>query len=232
MPDVCSDRRPSLLYFTTVILLHRPFQRSSSHRDACRNAAIQIEKLLRLLEATFGFGRITYLMAYCIYIAASIFVSDIKNDNAEGCWRMDTLLRALTHGSATSPILQRSIDIIVNSLGPYLEAVPGGWSSRGRANTNQNRATTVGSMSSLGPVASSADRGNGLTSQLNESATGDIPWAMTPGTSLPAFLFPNVGLDLNGESLRNAGGADAFSLLDAFPEQRIEGDQGEWFMLS
>ncbi|KFY89941.1 hypothetical protein V500_05394 [Pseudogymnoascus sp. VKM F-4518 (FW-2643)] len=106
----------NLLYYTTIILLHRPFYSSAVHHTACRNAANSIEKLLLLLETTFGFTKITYLMAYCIYTGASAMVQDVKSGELEAKVKMSTFLRALKGGLKTCPILQRSIDIISNSL--------------------------------------------------------------------------------------------------------------------
>ncbi|CZR69962.1 related to pathway-specific regulatory protein [Phialocephala subalpina] len=106
----------NLLFYTTMILLHRPFYSSAVHHTACRNAADNVEKLLLLLEKTFGFHRITYLMAYCIYTAASVITQDLKAGDLEATAKMKTFDRALKGGCATCPVVQRSIDIINNSL--------------------------------------------------------------------------------------------------------------------
>ncbi|KFY36674.1 hypothetical protein V495_07690 [Pseudogymnoascus sp. VKM F-4514 (FW-929)] len=106
----------NLLYYATIILLHRPFYSSTVHHTACRNAANSIERLLLLLETTFGFNKITYLMAYCIYTGASAMVQDVKSGELEAKVKMSTFLRALNGGLKTCPIVQRSIDIINNSL--------------------------------------------------------------------------------------------------------------------
>src|SRR3954447_12004114 len=102
----------SLLYYTTVILLHRP----TGDQIACRNAANSIEKLLLLLEGTFGFTRITYLIAYCIYTGASAMLQGVKSGDSEASTRMETFLRALNTGVQSCPILQRSLDIINASM--------------------------------------------------------------------------------------------------------------------
>ncbi|KAH8812417.1 fungal-specific transcription factor domain-containing protein [Xylogone sp. PMI_703] len=107
----------NLLYYTTIILLHRPFYSSQIHRAACRNAANSLEKLLLLLETTFGFTtRITYLMAYCIYTGASVMVQDVNAGDLEAKGKMNTFLRALKCGLKTCPVVQRSIEIIKNGL--------------------------------------------------------------------------------------------------------------------
>jgi hypothetical protein len=105
-----------MLYYTIVILLHRPFYSSPAHHIACRRAANSLEKFLLLLEKTFGFSRITYLMAYCIYTGASVMTHDVKTGDLEAGRKMQTFLRALRHGMVTCPLLQRSLHIITNSL--------------------------------------------------------------------------------------------------------------------
>lgn len=55
-------------------------------------------------------------MAYCIYTAASAMAQDVKSGELEAKVKMSTFLRALKGGLKTCPILQRSIDIINNSL--------------------------------------------------------------------------------------------------------------------
>lgn len=104
----------SLLYFTTIILLHRPFYSSPAHHAACRKASGDIEKLLLLLERTFGFSRITYLIAYCIYTGASVTIQEMKEFTATA--KLDNFLRALKHGISACPIVQRSLDIITKRL--------------------------------------------------------------------------------------------------------------------
>ncbi len=83
---------------------------------ACRQAADCLEKLLLLLEKTFGFTRVTYLMAYCIYTGASVMTHDVKAGDVTAGRKMQTFLRALQQGISTCPLLQRSLDIITNSL--------------------------------------------------------------------------------------------------------------------
>lgn len=113
-------------------MLHRPFYSSDIHHIACRNASNNIEKLLVLLEGTFGFTRVTYLIAYCVYTAASATIPDVKAGDLEAKSRMATFHRALKGAITSCPIVQRSIDIINNSLqsdssdlGPTNEIVDG-----------------------------------------------------------------------------------------------------------
>ncbi|KAL4779966.1 fungal-specific transcription factor domain-containing protein [Aspergillus varians] len=106
----------NLLYHTTLILLHRPFWSAPEHHTACRKSADNLEKLLLLLEKTFGFNRITYMIAYCIYTAVSVMIKDVKAGDLEANRKMQTFLRALTQATKFCPLIQRSLDIINNSL--------------------------------------------------------------------------------------------------------------------
>lgn len=108
----------SMLYYATIILLHRPFYSTSAHHLQCRNASHCLEKLTLTLEKTFGVTRITYIIAYCIYTGASVIVPDVKAGDLEASTKMQTFLRALRGGVSTCPLLQRSIDITTNSLNP------------------------------------------------------------------------------------------------------------------
>jgi hypothetical protein len=108
--------KSSLLYYTTIILLHRPFYSATAHHQACRRAADSLERLLLLLEGTFGFARVTYLVGYCIYTGASVMTHDVKAGDVDASRKMQTFLRALHQGTKTCPILQRSLDIINNCL--------------------------------------------------------------------------------------------------------------------
>lgn len=106
----------SLLYYTTVILLHRPFHSIPAHHAACRTASDNIEKLVLVFEKTYGFSRITYLMAYCVYTGASVMVQDVKKGDLEANIKMMTFLQLLRQGTTTCPVVQRSLDIITNGL--------------------------------------------------------------------------------------------------------------------
>lgn len=100
-----------------------------AHHAACRGAAECMEKLLLLLEKTFGFTRITYLIAYCIYTGASALVHDVRAGDVDASFKMETYFRALKQGQRTCPLLQRSQEIISNGLrpeAPQYTSAPGG----------------------------------------------------------------------------------------------------------
>jgi len=106
----------SLLYFTSVILAHRPFWSAPSYYKACIAASQSIEKLVLLLESTFGLENITYLMGYCIYTGASAILEDAKGGNEAAHATLQTFLRALNAGMQRCPLLKRSLNIIVKGM--------------------------------------------------------------------------------------------------------------------
>lgn len=106
----------NLLYHASCILLHRPFSAATRHRSACRAAADAIEALLHHFEATFGFTRVTYLMAYCVYLGASVMTQDVKQGCVIASVKIETFLRALQGSCKTCPSIRRSLDIIQASL--------------------------------------------------------------------------------------------------------------------
>lgn len=119
LPFVCGPPHiltQNLLYHTTTILLHRPFCASAGHQAACRAAADNIEALLSHFEGTFGFARITYLMAYCVYLGASVMVQDARTGDECAASKLQTFTRALKGSCQTCPGVQRSLEIIQNSL--------------------------------------------------------------------------------------------------------------------
>nr|POE56689.1 nitrogen assimilation transcription factor nit-4 [Quercus suber] len=108
----------NLLYHTTSILLHRPFWSNTSCRTACREAAEEVEHLFLLLEHSFGFEHVTYLMAYCAYTAATVAVMD------ESQTRINTYLRALFAVRSSCPGIQSSIDLIIKGFGRDSKKMP------------------------------------------------------------------------------------------------------------
>lgn len=190
----------SMLYYTTIILLHRPFYSSSAHHIACRRAADSLEKLLLLLEKTFGFSRITYLMAYCIYTGASVMTHDVKTGDAEARGKMQTFLRALQHGMVACPLLQRSFDIISNSLRPdNMRPSPD--------------ATTI-----------PKDDGRNHITTSNFMAANYLP--AFPYVDPPVYASFGTDDTVNRTSMD----LDAFPFLDCFPENHIDTTTSEWYI--
>lgn len=105
-----------MLYHTTIILLLRPFRTNAICRNACREAAESIESLLLLLERSFGLSKVTYVMAYCAYTAATVVVQDCRDGLPGANEKVDTYMRALNGLRASCPGISRSIDIITRWL--------------------------------------------------------------------------------------------------------------------
>ncbi|KAJ8613448.1 hypothetical protein MRB53_036933 [Persea americana] len=119
----------NVLYQATVILLHRPFYTSEKHHAACRQAADNIEHLLLVFESAFGFSKITYILGYCIYTAASVLVQDVKAGDKAASMGMATFLRALKQALKRCPVLQRSLDSINTGLAGTMAIAASGPSS-------------------------------------------------------------------------------------------------------
>ncbi|UNI19481.1 hypothetical protein JDV02_005663 [Purpureocillium takamizusanense] len=119
LPSICPPPHlisQNLLFFASVILAHRPFWAVPSHYQTCITASRNIEKLVLLLESTFGLGNITYLMGYCIYTGASAILEDAKKCNNSSQATLQTFLRALNTGMRRCPLLERSLKIIVKGM--------------------------------------------------------------------------------------------------------------------
>ncbi|KAG9511768.1 hypothetical protein KCV07_g9937, partial [Aureobasidium melanogenum] len=103
-----------------------------------QNAARSIEKLILLLELTFGLDNITYLMGYCIYTGASAILEDAKKADGAANATMQNYLRSLNAGMSRCPLLERSLHIIIKGL---KQTTP----SRYPDNTGQPDTTVVNS---------------------------------------------------------------------------------------
>ncbi|KAM5350776.1 hypothetical protein ACJ41O_007281 [Fusarium nematophilum] len=119
LPTICPPPHlisQNLLYFTSVILAHRPFWSVPAYYQVCISASQSIEKLVLLLESTFGLENITYLMGYCIYTGASAILEDAKGGSESAHATLRTFLRALNTGMRRCPLLERSLNIIVKGM--------------------------------------------------------------------------------------------------------------------
>jgi hypothetical protein len=112
----------SMLYFASIILTHRPFWTVPHSYSICLQASASIEKLVLLLESTFGLDNITYLMGYCIYTGASVSLEDAKKTNDAEHATLRTFLRALNSGMRRCKLLERSLNIIIKELSHSLGA--------------------------------------------------------------------------------------------------------------
>lgn len=107
----------NLLYHATIILLHRPFNKSTYCRSICRDAAESVEHILLLYESTFGFSFVTYMQSYCAYIAATVAVMDLHDGLDGSRAKVGTFVRALCAAGPSCPGIRKSVDIIIGSCG-------------------------------------------------------------------------------------------------------------------
>lgn len=196
-----------------------------------------MQLLLELLERTFGFSRITYLMAYCMYTGASVMVQDVKREDSTAAAPLQTFIRALTCGMASCPIVYRSLDIINKSL-QSLDSVSSGnhpptsgpvesASSQTTCDTTEIRYSGIGG--SEGTIR--PDR-NATPTQNLDFGLGQSQWTTAPNPGyLPAFPYrdyPELFNDLVGPPSDTVPGE--LNFLDCFPEHRIEDTGTEWWL--
>ncbi|KPI44682.1 Nitrogen assimilation transcription factor nit-4 [Cyphellophora attinorum] len=106
----------STLYYTSRILLHRPFRHDPQCQTICREAAQEVEDLILLLEKSFGLSHCTYLMSYSAYTAATVALQDL-HDGLDGAQaKINTCLRALYAVRSSCPGIQTSINIVIRNL--------------------------------------------------------------------------------------------------------------------
>jgi hypothetical protein len=188
----------SLLYHTTVILANRPLWSIPAYYEACIAAAQDMEKLVLLLESTFGLGNITYLMGYCIYTGASAVLEDAKRSH-QGVAHpvLRTFLRALNEGMRRCPLLERSLNIIARSLS--------------RTSPDQHHRPPSGVDS---------------RSQHSATTTADTAGEHT-NLYIPAFpyLDPAMSLDFNMNTHSGNHDLNSIASLDCFPEMWLDGGE-------
>jgi hypothetical protein len=131
----------SMLYFTSVILTHRPFWTVPQNYSICVEASQHIARLVLLFESTFGLDNITYLMGYCIYTGASVSLEEAKKMNNAEHSTLRTFLRALNCGMRRCRLLERSLNIIIKKMShAFYDAGPMG----NRAPANNATTDTSG----------------------------------------------------------------------------------------
>lgn len=154
-----------------------------------------MEKLVLLLESTFGLDNITYLMGYCIYTGASAVLEDAKSSN-QGVAHpvLRTFLRALNTGMRRCPLLERSLNIIARSLN--------------RASQTQHQSSS-GTDSHIQHNSSTAiDAGGGHVNSY-----------------IPAFPYvdPEMSFDFYTNSHSGDHNMNSIASLDCFPEMWLDG---------
>ncbi|OAA66455.1 Transcription factor [Niveomyces insectorum RCEF 264] len=243
----------NLLYYAAVILLHRPFYADPAHHAACRQASDDMEPLLLLLGRTFGYTRITYLVAYCIYTGASVIVSDVRSGDAAAARSIQTFLHALTEGRASCPLVERSIDIINSGLqiddaavppapsapAPAPPPVAAGQLDRvgGHVAVETDTVAAPGTQQDTIVVATVPsdpnvhDPGNGHAHNHGHHDMADMHMHMQMHRNyLPAFPYRDLPTDGTSELAYADISDDLFSMLNSFPESQYDSTSGEWYM--
>lgn len=164
------------------------------HYQVCISAARAIEKLVLLLESTFGLENITYLMGYCIYTGASAVLEDARS-SGQGATHpvLRTFIRALQSGITRCPLLEKSLNIIIRGL---------------------SRAV-LDPQSAVLSEATNADH-NGV--EMSTSSTGGAH--INP--YIPAFPYLDPQLDFNMNTYFNDNNMNPMALLDCFPEMQMD----------
>lgn len=129
----------NLLYYTTLILLHRPLIQSrvgdlgqpaaQKSYSTCVSATAAIHDLLVLQGNTFGLNHVSYLNAYCAYIAATIAVLRFEREYRPGedyqtstqALGLNFLLEVLQRTANAMSSLERSVAIIRKRLKAVLD---------------------------------------------------------------------------------------------------------------
>ena len=129
----------NLLYHTVVVLLHRPIvlasqdvqaQNSARSYSTCLYATAAIHDLLVLQANTFGLGQISYLNAYCAYMAATVsvlrFERELRSDEDHSVTSqrigLDYLLDVISRSAGNMPGLERSDAIIKKRMTGVVDA--------------------------------------------------------------------------------------------------------------
>ncbi|KLU83191.1 hypothetical protein MAPG_02256 [Magnaporthiopsis poae ATCC 64411] len=206
-PAVCPPPHlvsQNLLFFASVILAHRPFWSVPAYYQDCTRAAHSIERLVLLLESTFGLENITYLMGYCIYTGASAILEDAKGGNDVSQNALRTFLRALNTGMRRCPLLERSLKIIVKGM--------------------NTPSTTVSAPQRQPPQPRQHHPGGDGTDTVAVGEQAAHTQAPFYGY-IPAFPYidPIASVDFDLDSyLGGARGEGSMVGLDCFPEMQID----------
>ena len=113
-----------LLYHTLFIILWRPYLRlaeTGRHaREVCNQNADIVHELFIRYGRTFQWTKMTYLVSYCVYTAATVNIEEIKSsslhDKQNAAKRLAVTLKILESEVKQTPGIRRSVDIIRQQL--------------------------------------------------------------------------------------------------------------------
>jgi hypothetical protein len=198
-----------------------------------------MERLLRLLEATFGFARVTYLMAYCVYTGASALLHDVREGHDPAARRaMQTFLRALRLGVASCPLLGRSLHLIVGSLPAEVVAGSeglglglGSGSGAGRFGVGGDGDGDVEVEVEVGSPHQQRQQRQHQNQQVKREPIASVEHGSALSRNyLPAF--PYVDAQIDYASLGQGAGLtlEGFAQLDSFPEDHLDNITAAWYI--
>ena len=233
----------NLLYHTTVILLHRPVvlasqdaraQNSARSYSTCLFATAAIHDLLVLQANTFGLGQISYLNAYCAYMASTIsvlrFERELQPDEDHNTTSkrigLDYLLDVISRSASNMPGLERSDAIIKKRMRGVVDAYLRAHSHLS-PNSIAQQAAAVGpssdqmALAQANPFQQMSNPGIGHVFDPTHLAQHIKDESVTPSMPTPAAVMPyttTLPADLEGQMPLPAFVDD---FLPAFPGQQF-----------
>lgn len=117
----------NLLYYTLQVILWRPYRNlrqdslfAQRARTTCVETANTIHGMFLLYSKTFNLSKMTYLISYCVYSAATVDVEEMRSpiqlNREAAAARLGVSLRILENEARQTPGVGRSIDIIRRQL--------------------------------------------------------------------------------------------------------------------
>ena len=117
----------NLLFYTLRVILWRPYRNlcqdsslAQRARTTCVETAITIHGMFLLYSKTFDLSKMTYLISYCVYSAATVDVEEMRSpiqvNRESAALRLGVSLRILENEARQTPGVRRSIDIIRRQL--------------------------------------------------------------------------------------------------------------------
>ncbi|GAB7336650.1 hypothetical protein MBLNU13_g10334t2 [Cladosporium sp. NU13] len=153
----------NLLYETLNLILWRPYQRilddaelADRARRKCVSTANTIHDMFMLYSKTFNLSRMTYLISYCVYSAATVNVDQMRSpdlqDREAAAARLGVSLKILEREARQTPGVRRSIDIIRRQLRTWTPAPGAMRNDSGSYQHNTNTINTIGNEAVVPPA--------------------------------------------------------------------------------
>ena len=223
----------NMLYHTIVILLHRPvvlsaagiqLQNTMPSYQTCLTAAGTIHDLLILQATTFGLDQISYLNAYCAYMAATVSVLQFErelsptehHEHTSKRIGLSYLLDVIERSATKMPGLERSNAIIKKRMQGVID-------THLRAHTMLSPHSVIQQAAAVGPDTDQIALAQATAfQQISNQGMGHVynpalTNILTPSVSPQAIPFTS-GLSA-GDQMALPAFVDDF--LPAFPGQQF-----------